>query len=258
MSFALSSLLPRRVRESWRGVQRRIAALEKQQKETTMLLDLLLADTQHSDQCEVGMHAQQGRRAVVKELFQKFGLRQAVETGTFIGNTTNYLARTFAVPVFSSELIARYHHTARRMLRQVPGIHLHLKDCRSFLRELAAQPEITSTPTFFYLDAHWYDDLPLADELDIIAGSWKDYVVLVDDFEVPGDPGYAFDDYGPGKALVIEYLFPLMQKYELRAYFPTTRAAEESGGRPGYVVVAPKACAAVIGEMPLLKEHTLR
>jgi hypothetical protein len=255
MSFALSSFMPRRLKESWINSQRRIAALEKQQKETLMLLDLLLADASHSSRCEVGMHAQEGRRAVVSELFRAFGLRQAVETGTFIGNTTNYLARSFGVPVYSSELVPRYHHTARRMLREVPGVHLRLQDCRSFLRELASDPQMTSTPTFFYLDAHWYDDLPLADELDIIASAWKDYAVLVDDFAVPADPGYVYDDYGTGKALVIEYLLPCMRKHELRAFFPTTRASDETGGQAGYVVVVPETAASALAGFPLLRAY---
>jgi hypothetical protein len=255
MSFALSSLLPPRFKQSWISTQRRIAALERQQSETTELLDLLLADASHSEQCEVGMHAQEGRRAVVAELFQRLGLRQAIETGTFIGRTTNYLARTFGAPVHSCELVARYHHTARRMLRNCTGVHLYLRDSRSFLRELAASEEMTSLPTFFYLDAHWYDDLPLADELDIIASAWKKYVVLVDDFAVPGDPGYVYDDYGPGKALVIDYLLPLMGRHRLRAFFPTTRADRETGGRAGYVVVAPDALAPAVRQILLLREH---
>jgi predicted O-methyltransferase YrrM len=257
VTIALSSLLPKRFRQSWVSTQRRIAALERQQADLSELFDLLLADASHSEACELGLHSQNGRRAVVTQMFQQCGLRQAIETGTYIGRTTNYLARTFGVPVHSCELVAKYHHTARRMLRNTPGVHLYLKDSRSFLRELAASREMTEVPSFIYLDAHWYDDLPLADEIDIIAAAWKDYVVLVDDFAVPGDPGYAYDDYGPGKALVIEYLLPLLKKHRLRAYFPTTRAADETGGRAGYVVVAPERHAVTLGTIPLLKEYSL-
>jgi hypothetical protein len=31
-------------------------------------------------------------------------------------------------------------------------------------------------------------------------------VAMIDDFRVPGDEGYAYDDYGPGKALTADYL----------------------------------------------------
>jgi hypothetical protein len=241
------------MRERWRETQRKLAALERQQAETQKLLDILLADAVHSGACEVGMHAQRYRREVVAQLFERLGLEVAVETGTNLGNTTNYLARTFDVPVHSSEIVPRYHHAARRMLREVPNAHLYLKDSRSFLRELAAQSEITSKPTFFYLDAHWYEDLPLNDEVNIVAGSWEDFAVLVDDFSVPGDSGYAFDDYGPGKALVIEYLRATLGEHGLKAFFPTVPSAQETGGRSGYVVLVPTHLASALSDMPLLK-----
>ena len=255
MGLSIASLAPQRLRETWRRTQHRLTALEKAQEETGMLLEILLSDAVHSQACELGMHAQPNRRAVVAHLFANMGLKQAVETGTYLGRTTNYLARTFQVPVYSSELVPRYHHAARRLLREVPAVHLHLKDSRAFLRELAGRADITALPTFFYLDAHWYQDLPLADEIDIIAGAWRDYAILVDDFKVPGDDGYAYDDYGPGKCLDMDYLKPVLARNQLRAFFPATRSKDESGGRPGYVVVVPAVNAAATGGCLLLSEH---
>jgi hypothetical protein len=54
---------------------------------------------------------------------------------------------------------------------------------------------------FFYFDAYSNEDLPLAEEIDIIFGRSPHAVVMIDDFEVTDDPGFAYDDYGPGKAL---------------------------------------------------------
>ena len=102
--------------------------------------------------------------------------------------------------------------------------------------------------------AHWYQDLPLADEIDIIAGAWRDYAILVDDFKVPGDDGYAYDDYGPGKCLDMDYLKPVLARNQLRAFFPTTRSKDESGGRPGYVVVVPDSAVAGARSASLLRE----
>jgi hypothetical protein len=51
---------------------------------------------------------------------------------------------------------------------------------------------------FFYLDAHWYDDV-LAEEFDLIAEHWARYVVMIDDFVVPHDPGYEYDTYAAGR-----------------------------------------------------------
>ena len=74
------------------------------------------------------------------------------------------------------------------------------------LRELTQEPIDRAVPTLFYLDAHWHEYLPLRDELEIALGQFANAVVLIDDFQVPDDPGYGFDDYGPGKTLNLEYL----------------------------------------------------
>lgn len=68
--------------------------------------------------------------------------------------------------------------------------------------------------TFFYLDAHWYGDIPPRDER---AGEqkWSRFVAMIDDFEVPGDAGYGFDDHGPGRALTLEYIRPVVSECSL-------------------------------------------
>ena len=58
---------------------------------------------------------------------------------------------------------------------------------------------------FFYLDAHWNEDLPLAEELDTIFCRSSNPVVMIEDFQVPDDPDYGYDDYGPRKSLNPEY-----------------------------------------------------
>jgi hypothetical protein len=55
---------------------------------------------------------------------------------------------------------------------------------------------------FFHLDAHWEGDLPLQEEIEIILGRFPNFLIMIDDFRVPGDSGYGFDDYGRGKMLV--------------------------------------------------------
>jgi len=35
---------------------------------------------------------------------------------------------------------------------------------------------------------------------------------MIDDFQVPDDPGYAYDDYGPGKALTPDLVDPACRR----------------------------------------------
>lgn len=96
---------------------------------------------------------------------------------------------------------------------------------------------------FFYLDAHWQDDVPLAEELELIAASWSDPVIMIDDFQVPDDQGYGFDSYRNGLSLTLDYL-PLAKLPPLRLFWPGAAASEETGHRRGCVVLAPPGAAA--------------
>jgi hypothetical protein len=95
----------------------------------------------------------------------------------------------------------------------------------------------TASNLFIYLDAHWNADLPLADELDIVFNACPPAVVMVDDFQVPDDPGYGYDDYGPGQALTADYIAPAVEAFALMPFYPATPAAEERGARRGCVVL---------------------
>ena len=116
-------------------------------------------------------------------------------------------------------------------------MHFELADSRQFL-ERTAHTELASKFTFFYLDAHWYDDLPLARELSIIERHWQNFVAMVDDFRVPGDEGYGYDAYGPDKTLSLEYLQELLKSRQLESFFPAEPSSNETGPKRGCVVIA--------------------
>jgi hypothetical protein len=122
-------------------------------------------------------------------------------------------------------------------LRDLQGLHLEQSDSRRFLQKLS-QGDVAQKLVFFYLDAHWYDDLPLNEEVGIIANHWREFVIMIDDFQVPDDLGYSYDDYGPGKALTLDLIIPSVEKHRLGVYFPAARSTEETGARRGCVVLA--------------------
>ena len=108
-------------------------------------------------------------------------------------------------------------------------------DFRDFLRERIATLPARSR-VLFYLDAHWKDDLPLVEELHIITGSDLQWVVMIDDFKVPFDDGYSYDDYGPGKALNLDLLSFLKDRSTF--FFPRPHSSEETGAARGTCVLA--------------------
>lgn len=201
-------------------------------------------------------NGQQGRRAIVEAVITAVEPDVLVETGTYKGSSTEHLARRTKLPVHSVEASPRFHGYSRHRLRGVPGVHLQLGDSRSFLRELGGGPVPRTARPFFYLDAHWGDDLPLAEELQIIESTWTTWAVMVDDFQVTGDAGYLYDDYGPGKALTVEYAVSAGIPIE-RLHVPTLPSSEETGARHGCTVIgSPGAIDNLLAGIPLLRRST--
>jgi hypothetical protein len=185
------------------------------------------------------MNGQEYRRRIFADLVKRCPPAAIVETGTFRGSTTEYFA-TFGAPVYSVELNARHAGFAeQRLARQHPNVHLFVNNSPDFLRGLAKDPAFPKDSVIFYLDAHWYRHLPLAEELQIIFTGWRNAVVMVDDFQVPGTD-YSFDDYGPGHSLTLEYLAPLAS-LNLTSFFPAADSSAETGLKRGCVVLCKEA-----------------
>lgn len=195
------------------------------------------------------MNGQDERQAVVRDLYRAIPFATTVETGSFRGHTTQFLAALTEGPVWGVESNPRFFGFARRNCAGYPNVTLRLADSRSFLRD---HLEDCSGPVFFYLDAHWYADLPLADEVRMIAASGLDAVIMIDDFEVPGDDGYAFDDYGPGRRLDADLLKGIGID-SWTTFYPAVNSAQESGLRRGSVVLASPGLAQRVGAVTGLR-----
>jgi hypothetical protein len=178
-----------------------------------------------------------------------------IETGTFLGETTQFMAQT-KIPVFTIEFSPRNLGFARAKLWRYRNVKFFRHDSRVGLRTLFDGPlaRLTSRPLFFYLDAHWNADLPLAEELEIILDCCSSPVIMIDDFQVPDDPGYGYDNYGVGKALTPEYIAPTVKAHDLRVLYPATRSCDEGGQRRGCVVVTKdKLHGEKLSSLPLLR-----
>ena len=193
------------------------------------------------------------RQRMFAELATRVDFVAIVETGTLHGTTTAHFRRTTALPIHSFEADPRAYGFAAEHLRGLPNLHLHLGDSRTGLRHLATARVLPPGRVFFYLDAHWLEELPLAEELALAFRYWPDAVVMIDDFAVPDDPGYGFDDYGPGSALTLDYLID-HDVLTAGVWFPRRAASAETGAQRGCVLLA--SAAGVVRELDALE--TLR
>ena len=128
-------------------------------------------------------------------LIREFACDGVVETGTFLGDTADYLACAYPdLPVRTCEIDPAHAAVARRRLDRHENANLIVGDSAALLPGLLdglRRPLV-------YLDAHWEKAWPLSRELAAVTTG----VVAIDDFDI-GHQRFGFDVYdgtvcGPG------------------------------------------------------------
>ena len=202
------------------------------------------------------MNGQIARLEAIRQIIYRCGIRQIVETGTYHGTTTEWMA-SFGLPVVTIESNVHNYHFSRLRLRHLHNVEVKFGSSVDVLSSVLDKLDCTA-PTLFYLDAHWEIYLPLRDELRTILPRMRAAVLVIDDFQVPDESGYAFDDYGAGKALTMEYLDASLSE-EAAVYYPSTPALQETGHRRGWAVVtANPEMAAVVDSIALVRSATAK
>jgi SAM-dependent methyltransferase len=232
-------LVPRALRSRVLDLKPRLDKLEASVRSLDAAVDALIVSPRYAPGDHVGFNGQAYRKRIFEDVVSVISIDAIVETGCWVGNTTGYMAETSRRPVYACDLDPRFHAIARMRLAHLDNVHLRLSDSRQFLRELT-HGGLVSKCVFFYLDAHWTIDLPLPEELELITSFWSRFVVMVDDFKVPDDPGYGYDDYGVGKTLALETVEKSVAKHDLVAFFPAVHSSEETGRRRGCILFTPR------------------
>ena len=180
-------------------------------------------------------NGQRKRREIVDHLFDVVKFDNVVETGTFLGNTTEYFCKIAAsrdkIRVFSCDTNEFFLNFAFGRLRDFNNLDLKLSSSAEFLARIGKT--IQGQTNFVYLDAHWGNYLPFRDEVEILS-NWENTIILVDDFKVEGDPSYLYDDYGDIGVLNVDYIRDLLGGYHI--FFPAHTSDEENATEcRGYV-----------------------
>jgi len=182
------------------------------------------------------MNGQTARLEAVRQIIYTAEIARIIETGTFRGTTTEWFAQ-FGLPVETVETDERFFSFSKARLSKFSNVELHLDSSVSFLANRLTHANM-SDRVLFYLDAHWENNLPLRDELRIIFAKHANSVILIDDFNVLDDAGYAYDNYGPDKALTLDYI----ERSNLpvyHAFYPATPSKQETGMKSGWIVLTP-------------------
>jgi hypothetical protein len=165
-------------------------------------------------------------RELVLELLRAFPVTAFVETGTSRGYSTELVAAQFpALPVFTSEVLEETYRIARSGLSRYRNITQMLGSSEKCLDELLKSDRVGGMP-LYYLDAHWQKYWPLRDELRLLGARGGKAIIVIDDFEIPGQPQFEFDIDGGGEVIAgeacnLDYIRPaLASAHTYHAVFP--------------------------------------
>lgn len=142
----------------------------------------------------IGFNRECIRAYIFWRLHQHFRCTSFVETGTLYGHTSGFVRRVFKTPVFTSEINNTYYLVSKANLLWSKGISMFRSNSPDFLRKVCHSSAIGNNP-MFYLDAHWYKYMPLPEELAAIGECCEKGIILVDDFFVPSDSRFLYDQY---------------------------------------------------------------
>ena len=123
---------------------------------------------------------------------------QFVETGTNVGSSLVYLATNFPkLPCFSCEPDNESCNFAKEKAAKLPNARICQEASPRFLHWLLEQDAgFCERETLFWLDSHGHGfRWPLQEEVEFITSRFENASLFIDDFQVPGQPQFQFDEY---------------------------------------------------------------
>lgn len=129
-----------------------------------------------------------------------FNIKEVIETGTYHGDTTLWLAHNFDV-VHTIETNPTHINVAGPKLKDQKNVTLWVGSSAERLGDVIEHCE-TVRPLIF-LDAHWYAN-PVLKELDQIAELGSKPILVIHDFKVPDHPDFGYDVY-PNEKIIYEW-----------------------------------------------------
>lgn len=161
----------------------------------------------------------------------------AIESGSFLGTTSQYLTTMVSEKTFSIEINKEFSDIAKlRLSSEILSNQLEIIEGNSAERmpSILAKMNPASSTILAYLDAHWLDEIPLRVELQSLLNWGGQFVAIIDDFYIPDDLGYGFDQYVNHRVDISH----IPQSDNLTVWIPSQSSSLESGARRGtaYVV----------------------
>jgi len=201
-------------------------------------------------------NAQARRMAVIWQIARVFKPTIGIETGTFLGSSTPYLATMVEKEMYTIEIDQKTFSLAEERFQKnnhQKNINLVLGDSVLQIEKILSSLNPKTDRVLAYLDAHWYDAIPTTKEIESLISWGGSWVAIIDDFKIETDPGYRFDSYGDveiGKEI-------LPNNLGLCLYIPNIPSKFETGRRKGTGYVCMKSDEEVLSSISELIKFKL-
>lgn len=184
-------------------------------------------------------------------------MRIAIETGSFRGWTTRFLAKRFQ-RVMTFETNQEYLDEAKTACADQANVDFLLRDSGEIEKAWTESGLPADQIDFVYLDAHWAEHCPLVAELDFVLGNAPNAIVFIDDFEVHDDEAYGYDAY-PSMSLTWQTIREVVHKHNAVPYYPMRRGIGDTSAffgaiKPrGTIVIVPRRMTGTLRNMISLR-----
>ena len=161
----------------------------------------------------------------------------AIESGSYLGTSTQYLASLASTKTYSIEINSAFADIARMRLKtdiDCGRIEVIDGDSAVQMSKILSTFNPTNSKVFAYLDAHWLEHIPLSEEIQSLLDWGGDFIAVVDDFYTPDDPGFGFDQYKNHRVDISH----IPKSEQISVWIPDKNSSTESGSRRGtaYIV----------------------
>jgi len=121
---------------------------------------------------------------------------QFIETGTNVGSTLHYIASNFPeIKCYSCEPHLKSFEFAKSKVEHFSNVTIENIVSPDFFYKIGSK-ELFKKTAIFWLDSHGHGfRWPLKEEVAYITNNFNDGYLFIDDFKVPNQPHFGFDEY---------------------------------------------------------------
>lgn len=193
---------------------------------------------EHEDRNALGFEGDTIMRDKIRSIIENNGIKTVVETGTYKGATTRWLAQ-WADKVYTFESNEANFDIAKSTLSGCDNVCMSNIDSVDGLQTLDEHGLLNSKEkVFFFLDAHWQENNPLLDELKVISEMNIIPFISIHDFKVP-DSDLGFDSYN-GQDYEWSWIVKSIEKIYGKDGYTIEYNSAAIGARQGIIYLYPK------------------